>query len=116
MLCVKFEKVYYCRAILKKLFDISPKIWLSSQVRYPAGYPVSGFWIGRISGKNSIRCIPIINTLLLFSVFEESKVNEVVAEIRLLKELQNSNDIGKKISYRYRLYYDVPINICKNII
>jgi hypothetical protein len=28
---------------------------------YPAGYPVPGFWISRISGKNSIRCIPIYN-------------------------------------------------------
>ena len=28
-------------------------------------------------------------------VFEESKMNEVVAEIRLLKELQNCNDIGE---------------------
>jgi len=32
-------------------------------------------------------------------VFEESKMNEVVAEIRLLKELQNSTDIGEHISF-----------------
>jgi len=32
---------------------------------------------------------------LLFSVFDESKMNEVVAEIRLLKELQHCHEIGE---------------------
>jgi hypothetical protein len=36
---------------------------LVCQAKYPAGYKVYGFWISRISGKNStgIRCIHIFN-------------------------------------------------------
>jgi hypothetical protein len=37
------------------LFDILPKIYGSCQAKYPAGFPVFGFWINRISGQPDIR-------------------------------------------------------------
>jgi hypothetical protein len=43
------------KAVLYILFDSWPKIYGSCQAKYPAGYPVSGFRISRISGRPDIR-------------------------------------------------------------
>jgi hypothetical protein len=45
-------------------------------IRYPglAGYPVSGFWISRISGKNSIRCIPTIFIKKILQLLKQTDV------------------------------------------
>jgi hypothetical protein len=68
------QKSIIDKAVFINLFYILPKILLSGQVSgrisgirplpdirypaftgYPAGYPVSGFWIRRISGRPDIR-------------------------------------------------------------
>jgi hypothetical protein len=45
--------------------NIQPDIRHPALTGYPAEYPVSGFWISRISGKNSIRCIPTLNNSII---------------------------------------------------
>jgi hypothetical protein len=51
MFCWIFAKDYTnWQRLFINLFDILPKK-KSCQVKYPAGYPVSGFWISQISGK-----------------------------------------------------------------
>jgi hypothetical protein len=66
MLHLMFAKVYNCFLQIYLIFtknmfvnpSIRPDIRYPALTGYPAGYPVSGFWFGRISGKISIRCIP----------------------------------------------------------
>jgi hypothetical protein len=66
MLRLMLAKVYNCfyKFILYFTKNIFVKPSVRPDIRYPAltgysaGYPVSGFWFSRISGKISIRCIP----------------------------------------------------------
>jgi hypothetical protein len=57
------------KALKKNMLYFTKNIFVKTNIRPDIRYPVSGFWISRISGKNSIRCIPSINfafpTLLL---------------------------------------------------
>jgi hypothetical protein len=48
--------------------NIRPDIRYPALTGHPAGYPVSGFWISRISGKNSIGCITTLYTVRLSKV------------------------------------------------
>jgi hypothetical protein len=44
------QKSVIVKAVFINLFDILPKY--ICQAKYPAGYPLSGFWICWKSGKN----------------------------------------------------------------
>jgi hypothetical protein len=53
VLCL--QKSIIVKVFFINIFDILPKIGYICQAEYPAGYPVSGFWISRISGQPDIR-------------------------------------------------------------
>jgi hypothetical protein len=83
---------------------------------YPAltGYPVSGFWTSRISGKNGIRCIPSIKIVMHFG---ENKIkrypfcppfmNFFVLSLRYWKLCLTpvGHETGKKLIWKIKFHH-----------